>query len=125
MKRFDQVNVIPFIDIMLVLLAIVLTTASFIVQGRIDINLPRAEQRGLHPAPAALEIAIDREQNLYVQERLVDLPTLQRRLTETTQETPVTLRVDSDVRFERFVQVIDLLKASRLEHVAILTRAPK
>ncbi len=42
MKRFDQINVIPFIDIMLVLLAIVLTTATFISQGRLDINVPTA-----------------------------------------------------------------------------------
>lgn len=125
MKRFDQINVIPFIDIMLVLLAIVLTTAGFIVQGRLDIELPRAEQRAQRPAGVTLEIAIDREQNLYVQERLVDLETLRRRLTDTAQDTPINLRVDSEVRFARFVQVIDLLKANQLDQVAILTRAPK
>ena len=42
MKRMDQINVIPFIDIMLVLLAIVLTTATFIVEGRLEIRLPEA-----------------------------------------------------------------------------------
>jgi biopolymer transport protein ExbD len=42
MKRFDQINMIPFIDIMLVLLAIVLTTASFISQGMIPLDLPKA-----------------------------------------------------------------------------------
>ena len=125
MKRFDQINVIPFIDIMLVLLAIVLTTASFIVQGRLDIDLPRAEQRGQRPGQEALEIAIDREQNLYVQERLVDIKTLQQRLTEAARDTPINLRVDSEVRFERFVQVIDLLKSNQLDRVTILTRASK
>ena len=40
MKRIDGINVIPFIDIMLVLLAIVLTTATFIVEGRLEIRLP-------------------------------------------------------------------------------------
>ncbi|OYV24794.1 MAG: energy transducer TonB, partial [Halothiobacillus sp. 20-54-6] len=43
MRRFDQINVIPFIDIMLVLLAIVLTTATFIAQGEISVNLPEAK----------------------------------------------------------------------------------
>jgi hypothetical protein len=43
MKRMDQINVIPFIDVMLVLLAIVLTTATFLIEGRLPIRLPAAE----------------------------------------------------------------------------------
>ena len=121
MKRFDQINVIPFIDIMLVLLAIVLTTASFIVQGRLNIDLPEAEQRE-PPVEAALEIAIDRDHNVYVDERRVDMAALQSRLAGLDRETPITLRVDSEARFAPFVQVIDMLKANRLERVAILTR---
>jgi len=42
-KRFDQINVIPFIDIMLVLLVMVLTTATFIKQGVIPVELPHAK----------------------------------------------------------------------------------
>ena len=42
MKKFDEINIIPFIDIMLVLLAIVLVTASFISQGKIQVNVPKA-----------------------------------------------------------------------------------
>lgn len=41
-KKFDQINVIPFIDIMLVLLVMVLTTATFIKQGVIPVDLPEA-----------------------------------------------------------------------------------
>ena len=44
-KRFDEINVIPFIDIMLVLLVMVLTTATFIKQGVIPVNLPEAESK--------------------------------------------------------------------------------
>lgn len=42
-KRFDSINVIPFIDIMLVLLVMVLTTATFIKQGIIPVDLPQAK----------------------------------------------------------------------------------
>ena len=42
MKKFDEINIIPFIDIMLVLLAVVLITASFISQGKIQVNVPKA-----------------------------------------------------------------------------------
>ena len=66
MKRFDQINMIPFIDIMLVLLAIVLTTASFISQGLIPVDLPKAEQS--EPAKGdekSLEIAINSQNQLF------------------------------------------------------------
>lgn len=123
MRRFDQINVIPFIDIMLVLLAIVLTTASFIVHGGLEINVPAAEQQ----APAqdtGLEIAIDREHNLYIDGEAANLEALRGRLARTAHDTPITLRVDSDARFERFVQVVDLLKAHDLKRVSIRTRRP-
>lgn len=42
-KRFDEINVIPFIDIMLVLLVMVLTTATFVNQGIIPVELPEAK----------------------------------------------------------------------------------
>lgn len=52
MKRFDTINVIPFIDIMLVLLAIVLTTASFIATGKLDIAVPQSSStEALPPHP--------------------------------------------------------------------------
>jgi len=50
MKKFDQINVIPFIDIMLVLLAIVLMTATFIAQGKIDVNLPTSKAPATPPS---------------------------------------------------------------------------
>ena len=43
-KEFDYINVIPFIDIMLVLLTIVLTTSTFIARGAIQIELPKASK---------------------------------------------------------------------------------
>lgn len=48
-KPFDTINVIPFVDIMLVLLTIVLTTSSFIASGRVPIHLPRAAQSTEQP----------------------------------------------------------------------------
>ena len=46
MKKFDEINIIPFIDIMLVLLAIVLVTASFISQGKIKVECSQSEFNG-------------------------------------------------------------------------------
>lgn len=124
MKRFDQINVIPFIDIMLVLLAIVLTTATFIAQGRLEIELPEADGAQFQMQPQTLELAIDRHSQLFVDATPVDLGQLEERLAQVAPETPVVLRVDSQVPFARFVAVIDRLKARELDRLSILTRDP-
>lgn len=122
MKRFDSINVIPFIDIMLVLLSIVLTTASFIAQGQITIELPVARGSAAKPDTSAIEIAIDAQQQIYFNEISIELDSLQQRLADIKKDTSVVLRIDASVPFESFVAVVDLLKAEKLNQLTIQTR---
>lgn len=122
MKRMDQINVIPFIDIMLVLLAIVLTTATFISEGRLEIRLPESKNQAQPETLQSLEIGIDADGELFVDAAPVTLAQLGQRLDGLSTDTPVILRVDAATRFDRFVAVIDQLKARRLERLSILTR---
>lgn len=123
MKRFDQINVIPFIDIMLVLLAIVLTTATFITQGQIEVNLPESEsaEQTQKQDEKPLEIVINAENNIFLADKLINTETLSIELQKTNKTTPVILRVDKQVVFETFVEVIDLLKLNKLEKFSIAT----
>ena len=124
MRRFDQINVIPFIDIMLVLLAIVLTTATFISQGSIEINLPSAEsaEQIQEQKKKKLVIAINAEKQIYLDDVKVDLASLSKALKSLdNKQTPIVFRVDKQVIFESFVQVIDLLKANQLDSFSIVT----
>lgn len=124
MKRMDQINVIPFIDIMLVLLAIVLTTATFISEGRLEIRLPESKQQERTDAEQRLEIAIDADGNLYLDAEHLRLEQLAGQLDGLSSDTPIVLRVDAATRFDRFVAVIDELKARQLERLSILTQRP-
>lgn len=121
MKRFDQINMIPFIDIMLVLLAIVLTTATFVSQGLIEVNLPTAAQVS-EPSEdeEPLEIAIDAQNQLFLADELVTLEQLAEKLgTQIKPETLIVLRIDKAAVFEHFVKLIDLLKAKELSNLSI------
>lgn len=123
MRRFDQINVIPFIDIMLVLLAIVLTTATFISQGQIEINLPVAEsaELSLQPQEKNLVISINAINQIYLDDSLINLDSLSSTLKTIDKQTPIVFRVDKQVVFEHFVQIIDLLKVNKLEKFSIIT----
>ncbi len=125
MKRIDTVNVIPFIDIMLVLLAIVLTTATFISQGKISLDLPEAEHTETLTDEPRVEIAIDAREQIFFNQIAVDAETLAGQLGTLTRRTPVVLYVDKSVRFDRFVKVIDLLKANKLEKLSIVARGDR
>lgn len=127
MRRMDQINVIPFIDIMLVLLAIVLTTATFIVEGRLQIRLPTASTQAPVASPEPVEIAIDAAGGIFLDATPLGtgpgaLDILGRALHQLGTDTAIVLRVDADTRFEGFVAVVNQLKDRGLERLSILTR---
>jgi biopolymer transport protein ExbD len=122
MKRFDQINVIPFIDIMLVLLAIVLTTASFISTGHLNIRLPETEAAAAQQLDDPLEIAIDADQLLYLDGEATTLDGLKEAIAQTDPQRNISLRVDTGVTFGTFVPVMDALKARGMQKLSIITR---
>ena len=123
MKRFDQINVIPFIDIMLVLLAIVLTTATFISQGRLDIKVPEASSKQPPPDESQLlRLGIDKNGVIFYNDEATSLAELEQSISSIDKQTGVVMRVDEAVSFRQFVQVLDLLKRYELQRLSIITR---
>ncbi len=122
MKRFDQINVIPFIDIMLVLLAIVLTTATFISQGRLDINVPKASSQQALAEIEQIDLAIDQNLVIYYQQNPVSVVELERHIDDLGRESKISFRVDQLVPFQNFIEVLDLLKQQDFERLSIITQ---
>ncbi len=120
MKRADSINVVPLIDIMLVLLAIVLTTASFIHYGHIDVDLPRADMPVAGSVSDATVIVVDRDGNLYLDERPVGLEGLGRHLDTLQVTDSVVLKVDRDAAFGEFAGIVGQLRTRSLNRLSIL-----
>ncbi len=121
MKRFNQINMIPFIDIMLVLLAIVLTTATFVSQGLIDVNLPKAEEVS-EPAPEQeepLQIAINASGDLFFGEEKIVYKDLKNKLVDVDKAQFIVLRIDKQATFEQFMKILDPLKAGQFSNLSI------
>ncbi|MEE9327417.1 MAG: biopolymer transporter ExbD [Cocleimonas sp.] len=122
MRRFESINVIPFIDIMLVLLAIVLTTATFVVSSKLDIKVPRSSSEESISSDKVVEIAIDKRSIIYYQETQIKPDELKLMLSLLEKETPINVRVDSGVDFGRFVEILDLFKQLQLDKFSIITK---
>lgn len=121
MRQFDQINVIPFIDIMLVMLAIVLTTATFIAQGTIPVSLPESSHSEAVSSEESFEITVDASGTIHCEDESISTGELGERLAELPKHMRIVLRVDAASRFESFVGVVDQLKGNHLRNVSILS----
>ena len=94
MKPLSQINVIPFIDIMLVLLAVVLTTATFVAQGKIPVSLPQASQAEPLVPAATVEITIDSEGRAYLADKPITLEQIAEQLAAVRDHAVLQLADD-------------------------------
>ncbi|MDR0548749.1 MAG: biopolymer transporter ExbD [Deltaproteobacteria bacterium] len=119
-KPIDTLNMIPLIDIMLVLLTIVLTTSSFIATGRIPVRLPQASAAD-PDSTLTVKIEIDSKGVVYYEENPVEVMELRRKLDSLDRKAPILLRADRTVQLQRFIDVADELKGLKFTKVAVQT----
>jgi len=118
-----EINMIPFIDIVLVLLIIFMVTAP-VIQSGIEVNVP--ETRVVRElAEEKLVVSIDKSQTVYLQSSPVNVNELggkiREKLLDPTRQS-VYLQADRDVPFQTFATVLDSLKLAGIENVSIVTQ---
>ena len=120
-RGFESLNVIPFIDIMLVLLTIVLTTSTFIATGAIGVQLPKASASNKQQAKngVILEIKINGEVTLNQQP--VERDDLAHYLDDFPRQTQVLIRADAALPLQEFVSVMDKVKMLGFQQLNLQT----
>jgi len=128
-RSMAEINVVPYIDVMLVLLIIFMVAAPLINPGQID--LPQAAQK-LDPAVAPLEVRVRPNGDLYLVDRnrspdelRVDRQQLLESLRQSQRDNPeqaVVIAGDRSVRYEEVLQVLDLLQRSNVKRVGLLAK---
>ena len=121
-KKFDQVNVIPLIDILLVLLVMVITTATFIKQGILPIELPDAKSSDKKEDKKEFDIYITKEGKYHLDKKEISIEDLEVKLQSVAKDETVVLRSDKDASFQHFVSVMDILKKLEHEQLYIVTK---
>jgi len=123
-KDFDYINVLPFVDIMLVLLTIVLTTSTFIVSDGIPANLPTTAQ-SREQILKVHTIEIDAKGNIFFQSRPATLSSLRQELGPIQRDTPFLIRADRNIPLQTFVDVLDLVKYTGFRQVSLQTETTR
>ena len=122
MPKKEGLNVIPLIDIMLVLLAIVLSISTFIAQGNIKIDLPNSESaEKKQDENDKIAVLINKDNEFFIGEEKITEENLKEKLNEIRNETLIELKSDKESKFDSFIKVIDILKEKNHENFAITT----
>jgi biopolymer transport protein TolR len=132
-RLMNQINVVPYIDVMLVLLVIFMVTAPLINPGQIE--LPQVDKTS-NPPVQPLEVSIHTDQSLWLRDRARG--SAERRVTRDeliqeirtkqarNREQAVVIAADKDVRYAAVLEVMDMLQANQVSKVGLLAkpRAP-
>ena len=117
-RDIDQINVIPLVDVMLVLLVIVLTTATFISTGQIPVNLAKA--KGVSDRKdVPIVITLTSEGSLFLNDQPVPDGGLATALTAESRESAVVVRADKVTLLEKFVALVDEIRGLGFQRVSL------
>jgi len=122
-RRFlAEINVIPLVDIVLVLLIIFMVTAPMLYRG-MDITLPTSSTNTIKPEERVV-LTVERDQKVYVDKDPVPMGVLEAKLRTIKQrntDVSVYLRADRDVPYGLVVQVMDGVKRAGIEKLGMVT----
>jgi biopolymer transport protein ExbD len=117
-QDIDQINVIPLVDVMLVLLVIVLTTATFISTGQIPVNLAKAKEVG-DKQDVPIVITLNADGNLFLNDKPLLDTALKDALSHESRDSAVVVRADKATLLERFVSLVDDVRELGFQQVSL------
>jgi biopolymer transport protein TolR len=128
-RLMNQINVVPYIDVMLVLLVIFMVTAPLINPGQVE--LPQIGKTA-DPPMQPMEVQVRSDQSIWLRdrargtaERRVSRNELLQEIKEKQKRTPtqaVVIAADKDVRYEAVLEVMDMLQQNQVNKVGLLAK---
>jgi biopolymer transport protein TolR len=116
----SEINVTPFVDVMLVLLVIFMVTAPLMQQG-VDVNLPQAKGKDL-PPEERISIIIKKDLTIYMNDTPVAMPVMKQKLEAISKMNPnIFLKADKDVPYGLVVEVMGEIKEAGIEKLGMIT----
>ena len=128
-KRYalmSEINVTPFVDVMLVLLIVFMVTAPLLTVG-IPVDLPKVKANALTDQKDPLEITVKLDGNVYLGETLVKVENLISRLnaiTDKNTQARIYVRGDRVVAYGRVMEIMSLINTAGYVKVALVTQNP-
>jgi biopolymer transport protein TolR len=127
-KLMSEINVVPYIDVMLVLLVIFMITAPLLSQG-VKVDLPKAAAQPVDSQDReTLVVTVDREGRYFLDDRRISSEELGRKVAAILRarpQTPVLIRGDRQSNYGEVVKAMTLLQSAGAPSVGLLTEPPR
>ena len=122
--QMSEINVTPFVDVMLVLLIVFMVTAPLVTVG-IPVDLPKVKATALTDQKDPIEITVNIEGDVYIGESLVEVENLIPRInaiTEQNTEARIYIRGDKVVAYGRVMEIMSIINSAGYIKVALITQ---
>ncbi|MBW1851441.1 MAG: protein TolR [Deltaproteobacteria bacterium] len=122
-KLMSDINVTPFVDVMLVLLIIFMVTAPMMMQG-VEVNLPEATTKRIKNQEDPLIITVNKKKEIFLETHRIKLDDLEmktRKIFENRREKGLLLRADKDVPYGFVIKVISRVKRAGIDKLGMIT----
>lgn len=122
-QLMSEINVTPFVDVMLVLLIIFMVSAPMMVEG-VDVNLPRASAAPLKTEEENLVISIQKDNKVYLNDQVIDIQFLTEKLQkilENVEKRDIYLKADKDISYGTVVDVMSKVKSAGVTSLGMIT----
>jgi biopolymer transport protein ExbD len=120
----SEINVTPFVDVMLVLLVIFMVTAPMMQSG-IGVNLPQAETQSA-PAEEGLAITITKDRFIHMGEAVININLLEKKLREYftgKDKKLVFIQGDQGITYGFFIDVVDTIRKAGIDKIGLITES--
>ncbi len=125
-RPMSDINVTPFVDVMLVLLIVFMVTAPLLTVG-VPVDLPKTQAASMNDSDEPLVLSVDKEGRVYIQENEVALENLVPRLQAITVNNPdvrIFVRGDAAIAYGKVMEVMGTVSAAGFKKVALLAKLP-
>lgn len=125
-RPMSDINVTPFVDVMLVLLVVFMVTAPLLTVA-VPLDLPKTEARSIQQDKEPLVVSIN-EQGVYLQENLTPLEDLVAKLKAITNSNPdarIFVRGDKNITYGQLMEVMGMISSAGFNKVALVAELPK
>lgn len=126
-RPMGEINVTPFVDVMLVLLIVFMVTAPLLTVG-VEVDLPKTQAGSINADAAPLVVSIKADGELYLQETMVESDKLIPRLKAISKANPavrIFVRGDTSVMYGDVLGVMGRIQSAGFEKVALVARLPE
>ena len=126
-RPMGEINVTPFVDVMLVLLIVFMVTAPLLTVG-VEVDLPKTKAGAINADAAPLVVSIKADGSLYLQEAAVDAEVLIPRLKAISNANPdvrIFVRGDQAVTYGEVLGIMGRIRAAGFEKVALVAQLPE